>query len=70
MKNNESEILFFVSFCIEQYKVHKHLDGKNTLELFEKYDIISYLSKNYEILHTQSAQWLMEEIDNLINNQQ
>ena len=67
MKNKELEIAYFLSFCIEQYK-HKHqMSGNETVSLFDKYDILLYLEENFEVLHTQGHQWLIEEIDGLIN---
>lgn len=67
MENKELEIAYFLSFCIEQYK-HKHqMSGNETISLFDKYDILLYLEENFEVLHTQGHQWLIEEIDELIN---
>ena len=67
MKNKELEIAYFLSFCIEQYK-HKHqMSGNETVSLFDKYDILLYLEENFEVLHTQGHQWLIEEIDEPIN---
>lgn len=67
MENKELEIAYFLSFCIEQYK-HKHqMSGNETVSLFDKYDILLYLEENFEVLHTQGHQWLIEEIDELIN---
>lgn len=67
MENKELEIAYFLSFCIEQYK-HKHqMSGNETVSLFDKYDILFYLKENFEVLHTQGHQWLIEEIDELIN---
>ena len=39
------------------------------ISLFEKYNVLSYLSDNFEVLHTQSQQWLMEEIKEYITKQ-
>lgn len=36
------------------------------MDLFDKYGVTEYLSDNFEILHTQSRQWLLEEIDDFI----
>ena len=36
------------------------------LEL-DKYGVLEYLEEFYEVLHTQSAQWIVEDIDNYIN---
>ena len=55
-----------MSFCIEQYKMHEHLSGSDAVRLLCRYGVLEYLYDNYEVLHTQSSQWLMEEIDELI----
>ena len=56
MKDKELDIAYFVSFCIEQYKV----------SIFDRYGVTEYLSANFDVLHTQSRQWLLEEIDDFI----
>ena len=38
------------------------LGGTATMELLDRYGILQYLADNFEVLHTQSRQWLMEEI--------
>ena len=55
-----------ILFCIEQYKVHISANGNEVMDLFDKYGVTEYLSDNFEILHTQSRQWLLEEIDDFI----
>jgi len=32
----------------------------------DEYHVLDYLSEHYEVLHTQSRQWLMEDIDEFI----
>ena len=66
MDRKELDIAYFLSFCIEQYKVKQGLSGEDTMNLFEKYNVLSYLSDNFEVLHTQGRQWLMEEIEDYI----
>lgn len=66
MVKKELDIAYFISFCIEQYKVHISANGNEVMDLFDKYGVIEYLSDNFEILHTQSRQWLLEEIDDFI----
>ena len=70
MDKKKQDIAYFVSFCIEQYKNAKHLAGAETLQLLDKYKVLDYLSEHYEILHTQSRQWILEEIDELIKERQ
>ncbi len=35
----------FIIFCMENYKAHKSLSGKEISELFEKYGVYDYLSE-------------------------
>ena len=61
-------IAYFIAFCIEQYKTAKGLEGAEVAKLFFDKGVAEYLADNYEILHTQSHQWLIEEIDEFLNN--
>ena len=64
MSKQENDRLYFVSFCIEQYKQHAGISGEQAAELLFRSGIAEYLNDHFEVLHTQSRQWLMEEIDN------
>ncbi len=66
----QQAIAYFISFCIEQYKVTKGLTGENTVILFNKYHVMEYLYDCYEVLHTQGHRWLLEEIDEFIDLRQ
>jgi len=68
MNKLETDKSYFVSFCIEQYKMHIEKDGALVANLFFSNGVSQYLYDNYEVLHTQSRQWLMEEIDSFIKN--
>ena len=67
MKKKEKDIALFVAFCIEEYGAAKGMTGEQVLDLFVKYGLTDYLSKFYEPLHTQSRQWLIEEIEEYID---
>ena len=58
-----------ISFHFVLNKMKQGLSGEETISLFEKYNVLSYLSDNFEVLHTQSQQWLMEEIKEYITKQ-
>lgn len=62
----KQDIAYFISFCIEQYKNEHHLSGAEAMRLFADYGVLDYLSEHYEVLHTQSRQWLMEDIEEFI----
>lgn len=63
MSKQEQDKSYFVAFCIEQYKAAKGMDGADVAQLFFQNGVASYLADNFDVLHTQSRQWLMEEID-------
>ncbi len=67
MDKRRQNIAYFISFCIEQYKNAHGLTGEEAMKLLDKYKVLDYLSEHYEVLHTQSHQWLLEDIDEFIN---
>ena len=58
---------YFLSFCIEQYKNEHHISGNDAMEMLNGYGVLEYLKDHYEILHTQSRQWILEDIENYIS---
>lgn len=66
MGNKQQDIAYFLSFCTEQYKNEKHLSGKDAIDVLGEYGVLDYLAEHYEMLHTQSRQWLMEDIEEFI----
>jgi len=67
MSQQDIDKSYFVTFCIEQFKEHRGICGADAAELLFGAGITDYLNDNYEVLHTQSRQWLMEEIDERLN---
>ena len=66
MGKKEQDILYFISFCIEQYKQRHHMSGEQAMQELDQYGVLEYLEECYAPLHTQSAQWIMEDIDEFI----
>ena len=66
MNKKKQDIAYFLSFCVEQYKKAKGIDGTEVIKTFAKYDVFDYLNNHFEILHTQSHQWILEDIDEYI----
>lgn len=66
MNKKNLDIAYFLSFCIEQYKEAKHLSGAEAAKIFDKYGVLEYLEKHFEPLHSQSRQWILEDIDEFI----
>ena len=70
MEKKQRDISYFVSFCVEQYKHAKQMTGSEAMALFDRYGVLDYLAENYEILHTQSHHWILEDIDEFIHIRQ
>ena len=68
--NRDNDISYFVAFCIEQYKNAKGISGDEAASLLFSLGVASYLADNFEVLHTQSRQWLIEEIDEKIGRRE
>lgn len=66
MNRKQRDTAYFISFCIEQYKNEKRLTGAEAVRLLTQYGVLEYLNAHYEILHTQSRQWILEDIDEYI----
>lgn len=67
MDKKKQDIAYFLSFCIEQYKNAHGMSGSEAMERLNQHRVLEYLVDHYEILHTQSRQWIMEDIDEFIS---
>ncbi len=66
-RNGQQDRAVFLSFCIEQYAKAKGITTDEAVSLFEQYGIAEHFCRFYEVLHTQGGQWLVEEINEMIN---
>ena len=66
MNSKKQDIAYFISFCIEQYKNEKKITGETASQILYEYGVLSYLYEHYEVLHTQSRQWILEDIEEFI----
>lgn len=65
-ENKQLDIAYFISFCIEQYKNAKGLTGEQAMSELANYGVLDYLEEHFDVLHTQSHQWILEDIDEFI----
>ncbi len=65
--NKQLAKLEFVAFCIEQYKMATKQTGCEVEQMFSQQGVIKFLIDHYEVLHTQSAQFIQEEIVEYLN---
>ena len=67
MNKKNLDMGYCLSFCIEQYKEAKHLSGAEVARIFGQYGVLEYLEEHFEPLHSQSRQWILEDIDEFIS---
>ena len=63
-KINSTQI--FILFCLEAYKNEKKLTGKEVVSEFKRYNVFDFLSNFYDILHTQSIKYTVDEITEFV----
>ena len=68
-KTLSKEHLFTV-FCAENYKAAKLLEATEVHALFQKLDVYPFLIKNFDVLHSQDENYILEEIEIYIKNRQ
>ena len=58
-----SKEMSFSIFCLENYKIHRNLSGKQAYELFSAYGVFDYLREFYDVLHTTGHNYINNDID-------
>ena len=58
-----SKELSFSIFCLENYKLHRNMNGREVFELFTKYKVFDYLREFYDVLHTTGSNYVNHDID-------
>ncbi len=53
----------FTVFCLENYKIHRNLSGKQVLTLFDRYGVFDYIREFYDVLHTTGYNYINNDID-------
>ena len=61
-----SKTLEFKAFCFEAYKAEKQLTGRQTMHIFKKYGVLSYLEDCFDVLHTTGRAYIIDDIDMFI----
>lgn len=66
----DDSIPVFLAFVIEHYKRYKGITGEQSATLLSQCNVLDHLVEFYDVLHTQSEQWLMQEVDSMVNRAQ
>ena len=68
--NNEQGTARQSHVCIVLHRAiskAKNMATEDVVNLFEQYGIAEHFCEFYDVLHTQGCQWMVEEIDKMIN---
>ena len=60
--------LSFKAFCIELYADRNSMPSNEVYKLFEKNGILTMLDKDYDILHGHGFDYVLQDIDQIIEN--
>ena len=64
-----SSVARFVVFCIERYRLRGGLSPAAVLAMFKEVGVEDFLTRNFEVLHSQSVEYILREIDLFIKKQ-
>lgn len=53
----------FLVFCVEQYRLRGNLPPAGVLAMFQNLKLDKFLTRNFEVLHSQSTAYILHEID-------
>jgi hypothetical protein len=53
----------FLIYVIEEFKYLENINAKNTMELFNKFNVLDYIIKHYDVLHTMGGRAIVDDIN-------
>ena len=62
----EPEVSDFYIYTLEKYALAKGLSGLQALALLKRYRVDDFLLDHYDLLHTQGTEYMIDEIDRII----
>lgn len=65
-QNENPKVLLFQMFCAENYREAKDISAEEVLLVFSLHGVFEFLGDNYEMLHTQDADYILDTITTYI----
>lgn len=62
-----SKVIQFYTYCLENYAVRKGISGMRAWLLFKEMGADEYITSNYDLLHTQGLEYILDDIQRYIN---
>ena len=63
-----SDEAFFLGFCVEIYKTEKKMNGQEAFNYLYRSGATRFIVKHWEGLHTTSPAYIIDSIDEYIEN--
>lgn len=60
------KLTLFLIFCLESYKECTRKNANEVLVLFSTYNVFHFLQENFEMLHTQGKEYIVNEIEEFL----
>lgn len=60
------EVFEFYTYCLETFALHEQVGGLQAWALFKENGIDEYIINNYDLLHTQGTEYIIDEIHRFI----
>ena len=61
------EVFEFYAFCLENYAIRKRISGMRAWVIFQESSADEYVIDNYDLLHTQGLDYILDDIQRFIN---
>ncbi len=61
------EVFEFYTYCLENYAVRKQISGMRAWVMFKESSADEYVRDNYDLLHTQGLEYVLDDIQRFIN---
>lgn len=57
----------FYTYCLENYAIRKQISGMRAWVIFKESGADDYIIDNYDLLHTQGLEYVLDDIQRYIN---
>lgn len=66
-RNIPNEVFEFYTYCLENYATRKGISGMRAWLRFKEVGADEYIIDNYDLLHTQGLDYILDDIQRYIN---
>ena len=63
----DKTVFEFYTYCLENYAIRKQISGMRAWAIFKESGADEYVIDNYDLLHTQGLEYVLDDIQRYIN---